>query len=527
MLTINPIKSYTPQLKKLSNNSITSPNFRGEKENKSEYYYQPITLSNTSDITKRPPLRESTLNKLDKIYDDYKQTLNETSLEDIENTITNIENTTNYSRKEILSAMQKATQFGNMKSLQTIGKKLEENNAAPYFERNQNLSLNPVLNYFYELKKIYPIKQQDYNAIILDNNKLEQLEKTKNHNEYKDKNTKFFILSGFNNGITFMNREKNLEETTRYFLENPNTDKETFERAKKLGIEPILITNQNPATTETIYKQLKPEQMSRKQLDALIDANVMERFDNIPKQVEAKEQIATYLDKNLEIYTPERMSKLCKTIHSNIESHLKQQGKSMDDVIYYIPYSHKSYSVVNYMYQQVNNIPPEKFITPNNITPSLQNKTFVVLDDCAVSGSSLIEAGNMIKRGMNKNVDVIYAPMYTSRTVEERKNEFTKNDTLLTLDSKSTDWNDDEYIKIHKLVGYPPFGFRYDCIIFPYMCPDNNSEFAANIGLLHSITPLNSLEPLHTISYSIKSISEEGMNISKLAKKLLKDEEKC
>lgn len=140
----------------------------------------------------RPVTTQKMQAHLDSIYNNYQKSLNEISKEDIKKAVNNIEKSTNYSRKEILCAMQQATQFGNIKSINTIIKALNDNNillSECDFSNNEqtfydpNFGLNRALKYLINKKKMRDLQDLEFKRIkfgvFLDSKTLEKLEQGK------------------------------------------------------------------------------------------------------------------------------------------------------------------------------------------------------------------------------------------------------------------------------------------------------------------------------------------------------------
>lgn len=116
------------------NNSTSSPiNFGA---------YHNIQISEVKNLTtKHIPFRESSLKQFEKVYTDYHDSLNEVSIEDIKKAVNNIEKTTDYPKEKILSTMQQATQFANIRSLNTVIETLKNNDIMEVGKTNQT---NPL-----------------------------------------------------------------------------------------------------------------------------------------------------------------------------------------------------------------------------------------------------------------------------------------------------------------------------------------------------------------------------------------------
>jgi len=553
-----------PTLQQNKNPRTTSPNFNGYFDWLKNYDKDACLNDKiiTPSTLQRPGVRTSTAKHLDKVYNNYKDSLQEIRIEDINNAINHIKTSTNYTENEILTTMQQITQFGNINSLKTIEKTFKKENIGDiiHFDiidsREDNFGLNTSLDYLITEKNIINMQSPaelgyKHNiAIFLDDNKLQQLEKLKNENHdvftgvTMNPRARYFILSGFNNGINFLNRNKNLEKTTRKLLEQKNIDEEIIQRANQLGLNPIIIKNTNKPTIENIYKQLQPEQISKQELDAIIDATLIYRIEDPKDRIEFKEPVTQYLEDNLLVYTPESMAKSLVSMNHKINKIAQKYNKTDKDIVYIIPNYTKSYSLINHQYQLVNNIEKNKFIPLSKIekqlkNKQLQNKLFVILDDCSISGSSLkhkLLALYYNKDTLNKNnCNIIVAPIYATEESMKTINKLityknrSNNDVLIYDKIRNITWDKNINIldkhKLNKILGVTCFEDgqkEKPCVIFPYMAPDNNTEFAANIAAFHNISYRNGHSNSDNKMISnIKSYTKDCENISDIANKLL------
>lgn len=536
----------------ISNNQLTksATNFKGI------WWTRPQNIANTQKINKIIPFRESALAQFDKVYTNYHNSLNEVSIEDIKNAVTNIEKTTDYPREKILSTMQQATQFANLRSLDLVIKKLKKNdilNVGAIMHQNyltENMfGLNRSLNYLITQKQMGSLHGED-NAVFLDKNKIEQIKncndclKELKHNNYK--NIKFFVLSGFEDGINFLNRNKNLEETTRKLLTQKDIDENILKETKALGIEPIIIKNEQEPTIENIYNQMRPEQMSKKELNATIDATLFDRISEQDKRCDVKSDVIQHLDNALMVFTPESIAKNLSEIHKNIIDFNKAQGKQKEDILYILPTEKKSYNLITHQYQLVNDIPQNRisdFIDLNLRSKDSQNKTFVILDDNTISGESLTESLMDLykyKSSLEKhNNNIIIAPIFSTEEGINAINKYINNnnrqskDILITNQKQHKAWNANikDENSLNLALGSTFYDFynpypKKPCLIFPYMAPDNNSEFAANIALLHNVNYrlTGATRGFHTDC--IKSYSRDCTYIADSIKEILNSDSK-
>ncbi len=559
-ITQSQKRFYNKQKITVKNSQIESPAQKYSQSNNVAFQGHllspKISTSNTTSI-KRIPTRESAKKILDKTYSTYHQNLEETSTETISNIIKQIKSE-GIPQKTILTTMQQATQFASIKSIKTIIKRLNKDNIGligdisntnqPEFVKN-NFGLNMTLHYLIQKKKMGDLSGKN-NAIFLDKNKLTQLKENsiKNpsdiENLIKNPQNKFYILSGFDNGINFLNRNKNLSENTVEIIANGNIDNDIINQAKELGIKPIVIKNTNKPTIENIYNQMRPEQMSQDELDAVIDASIINVFksSNTDIQSNVKTDTIKYLHNNLLVISPESMSSGFANMHNNIIKYNKTLDKSEKDLLFCIPDSEKSYGLINHQYQLTNNIDKNKFIdiktVINNInSPKLKNKTIVFLDDCAISGNSMTDNFLPFAEKMDsvnkQNINFIYAPLLiTTKGTNKIQDILNKNnrnkDKILFEKQINNNWEKDieNSTLLSHVLGKTAFGSQWQynekpCVIFPYMAPDNNCSFAANIALLHDIN--HNECKTNDYMHRIKSASMNTFFISKLSKEILEE----
>lgn len=333
-----------------------------------------------------------------------------------------------------------------------------------------------------------------------------------------------------------------MKDKTLELISKDKLDSNILSQAKDLGIKPIVIKNKNEATTKNIYEQMRPEQMSQEELNAVVDASIIHKYKYPDVQSKVKTDTIKYLDNNLLVITPEAMSKGFADMHKNLLEHNKSLGKTEKDLLFCIPDSEKSYGLINHQYQLTNNIDQKQFTDIETIlmkidSPKLKNKTIVFLDDCAMSGNSMSDNFFPFKERLthvnNQNINFVYAPLVTTQKGTNKIQEFIlqnnrKNDKILYEKQINNNWEKDieNPTLLSHVLGKTAFGYQWQynekpCVIFPYMAPDNNCNFAANIALLHDINH----NKCNTNEYllRIKSGCLDTYMISNLSKKLLEE----
>lgn len=539
-------------------------NFKSTKENAVTIPLKPRPIIDNS----RPIMTAQMRAHLDKIYHNYETSLHEISKLDIARAVKNIEQTTNYSRGEILKAMQQATQFGNFNSIKIISKALKDNHVGTIELKStenekifnaQNFGLNRAMHYLINKKGMGDLyNEEDFNfALFLDTNSIrnvkpevkkstiENLKLKRYAKPPETPATKYFILSGFDKGINFLDRSKDLETVTLEFLKDKDTDKELKYKLKKLGKQPIVIKNENPQTIDGIYNQLKPEKMSEKELNATIDAALLTVFPfSQYLRNNAKDDVLQYVDNSLIVFTPETISKNLTQIHNQILEFNTERGREPKDILYCITDTEKSFDLVNYQMQHQHKIPSNQFIYFNELLhdmekPYINNKTIVFLDDCSISGASLADT-YLVLDDLEFNYeipdsDIVFAPIYITKNAHKNIQETmeklhrTHKDKIIYGTKETKSWSDNikDLQQLNQVIGRKIFSISKDsskpCIIYPYMAPDNNCEFAASLAILHDIThnePMNSCDR-KTYLKRIQSYSNISELIHILTRKLL------
>ena len=499
--------------------------------------------------TKPTKFLKQTLDLVDEIYDNYEKSLMEVPLEEISQTAEELTEETGKSKKEVLNAMSSVTQWSGISSLNKIGDVLKKNHIGtigdwkhnietfPYTEAfeefiDNDKGLHSTLNYLLNKKRINPLDEGEKNiAIFLDKSKISQLEELKNKDENSfdyircHPNIKYFFLSGWDNGVTFLDRTKSIKDSAKSALIFNNIDNPLIRRINNLGIAPIVISNKCESGEKEIQEHISPLKMSKNELLTLLDANSQERVSGERNLLVAKDITANYLKENLDVYTPERMSYTLKDIYPQIVNMAKNMGKTEEDIVYIIPDLDKSYGYVNYSYQKINKIPDKYFMTQKDAEADssyLKNKLAVVLDDCSLTGNSIcsVSIGDSLMYAL-KNTDRVL--FYCVNGTQKAKNNFCceispqradlifyKEDALQDMTKKYS--KEDIHILIGEF-GYHDGGYAK---VFPYMSPDNNSELGSNIALLHNVNYRKDTKKYHQVIYS--AIKTPSVKITKIAK---------
>lgn len=519
-------------------NSVSVHSHNNIKSARASEIKQPSFTGNIS----RAPFSPVTLETIESVYRDYKKSLGETTLSDIKSTALNLSQEMQIPKKEVLKAMQLVTQFSNVRSLKVVSDEISKHYVGSLGDKemclqfhafgsgltreNQHIfyketGINSSFSYVFDRKRLAPIdyKKEGKLGVILDEEKISHLETIKKtqpeefERVVNSDKLKYFYISGWDTGIPVVDRTKSLEDKARELLlkskeENKPMEKvldaPLLDRIKKLGLKPTIIRNENPATELNVYNQMKPQQISKMHLTNVIEANTLHRLSESSRVTDIKkanvnDAATNYLRDTLCVYTPEKMSADLKQIHKKIMDYAELQGK---DVLYVRPKTTlKSTDYVHYSYKKINNVDPDKFVSihslkdyskdcPDKPPISPENTLLVFLDDCAISGDSISEIRGSILQvaGISKKYSLLFANLKgTDEAVKEFHRRRRRNPAeLIILDKiNQKSVKDNEFLK--SIVGAPAYSKDAASIVFPYMSPDNNSELASNIALMHNL----------------------------------------
>lgn len=481
----------------------------------------------------RAPFFPETINLVEDVFNDYKNSLNDVSFGEVRDTALEVAQETQTPKKEVLNAMQLLTQFSNVKSLFKVSEALKKENLSFFGNNAQELcyscidygfsrkniervcsetGIHKSLEYVLDKKMIAPFefKPGPNIGLILDEEKISQLELVKQSQPkefsrlIKDKSMKFFYISGWENGISIVDRTKNLAEKTKELLSiakeknlppEKAIDYPYLDRIKELGIKPIVIKNENPSTEISVYNQMRPERMPNvNTLFNIIESNTMDKAESTNISIRAifNHLSAEYLKNTLSVYTPKKMSKDLKTMHSKINDYAANIDK---EPLYIIPNkSVKSSHFINYCYKKINNIDSSKFIYTDQLNNYFNSKNvdadktiLVFLDDCALSGNSMrdiLSFDSDFKSVPNK-VPILFANLkYSDEAFKNFSNPSSRNVDIIYLDKIHSKKIIDS--PLEDIIGKPQYRENAYSLVLPYMAPDNNSQLATNIALLHN-----------------------------------------
>lgn len=217
---------------------------------------------------------------------------------------------------------------------------------------------------------------------------------------------------------------------------------------------------------------------------------------NTTTKAEAKELLTKYLESNFEIYSYDRIKNILKNFSRQIE-------KTGGNTIIYVPDQNKSYGIISALYKQSN--PNAKIVVGwknlQNYTAQNPKTNIAILDDCLVSGNSAESIYNSIQTGCkNINQVDIYVCAAYQKGVNYLKSKTPNLNIHYDGKAKKTLEETDFFKNLIIMVGGKPKRVKQDflktllrcqdtsqgysagtAIMFPYMSPNNNSLFSANM----------------------------------------------
>lgn len=491
---------------------------------------------NSGDIFVKRPANITEL--LSSIETKIKKQLRAYTPEQLDDTIINVlKEVPNTNEEQVLTVMQRLTQWANYGCLPVIGNNIVALNAK-YITNNTNL--NRVFNYLQTSKKLIDLDRLSDSVVTF------VTEGDLSNILSKRQEAKTFInLEGFDAGVNIFTDDNKLQEctiNTLFKIHNLLREKqdknfhnglsyvlnnEIITKMSRLGHNVQTLQINNPPTKESILSQMSPigpksPEDIRLTLEKI--AKYYIREDN-SKYSELLTNIADYFDLKLNIFSKQRLIENLQLLKIKIDKFLKEKNIP-DEVTYYvIPNElgeNKSFGLLTEMFARNNNIPPEKIIRVDNMTDLNflpEKSTFIIIDDFVGTGDSMSNVGDYMfdRFQLKKDRHILFCPVTAyeegidhinaSIEVAQRKD----YDFLITLDENIQKLPHDKrnirldnyflYDDIGKEVfGYEGYKNEYNsfsgCIVFPYMTPDNNSDLASMITHLF-FTNSNAIKQKH------------------------------
>ena len=161
---------------------------------------------------------------IDNIYGKWEKNLCLFTEKDLKKAVINIfKEVPDTNPQEILTVMQKLTQFSNYTSLKPLAEKLTEEKIISFVPDGE---LSKTFSYFHKFKKLFNLKDDNdgYFAYLITKNDIKNPERLKhlhsqiNDERFSELNIKFINLEGWSDGVNLLGDDKKLEERTKKVL---------------------------------------------------------------------------------------------------------------------------------------------------------------------------------------------------------------------------------------------------------------------------------------------------------------------
>ena len=379
-------------------------------------------------------------------------------------------------------------------------------------------------------------------ALILDKNSIKLFQKIKSAEPDAFKrdflNNEMFVpvyIDNFENSYNFLNQGKSFEQEVFNFTERYRTLKgehpefshqklldilfnsQNLKAIKELGFTPL---HMQPKHTEnidsqTIAQNLRPVMPTKEQFIDFVQTFAKHSRNVEPELME--NILLDYLNKNLAVYSPASLSQKLKILHKKIIQSVKEKGYPTKNIYYTVLNPNKSFGLIAYQFQNVNNIPDDKIIywkgSSYNARTDLklpEKSTIVILDDCFISGNTIMyemfnyqaEASNI--KTQRDDTNILFASVLSTNAAQNRikKNiqyaSREKADDFVNVDTQKINWPEDlkQYYanELLKLIRFDKHILATTAIVFPYMGSDTNApglhdlfaQFVPNRNYLHN-----------------------------------------
>lgn len=379
-------------------------------------------------------------------------------------------------------------------------------------------------------------------ALILDKNSIKLFQKIKSAEPDAFKrdflNNEMFVpvyIDNFENSYNFLNQGKSFEQEVFNFTEKYRTLKgehpefshqklldvlfnsQNLKAIKELGFTPL---HMQPKHTEnidsqTIAQNLRPVMPTKEQFIDFVQTFAKHSRNVEPELME--NILLDYLNKNLAVYSPASLSQKLKILHKKIIQSVKEKGYPTKNIYYTVLNPNKSFGLIAYQFQNVNNIPDDKIIywkgSSYNARTDLklpEKSTIVILDDCFISGNTIMyemfnyqaEASNI--KTQRDDTNILFASVLSTNAAQNRikKNiqyaSREKADDFVNVDTQKINWPEDlkqDYAnELLKLIRFDKHILATTAIVFPYMGSDTNApglhglfaQFVPNRNYLHN-----------------------------------------
>ena len=437
--------------------------------------------------------------------------------DDISDIASRLSKETGMSEDEIYGVMGRITQFASYSQLNVLGEALRQNGVSAFYS-GSGVSANTALRYVQHNKGQFGLVEHgNTQAFVLDEVGVKYLESldgiTRENFIAEVKNGKIVLvnLDGTNLRIgdnyysnTILDGSQNIESLTRGVIKEIQSGKSIDEVvngdlsakvAAILGLDENTIINiktgNNEANADAVAAQIRPNYPTAKEIEIIIDEYIKTALPKGEDPAQAKAVLAKYLDHMLDVNSSEKLSTTLQSKYTEIQSKVKEMGKTMDDVYFVYATKGKSFELVDYMFMKINGIDSSRFIYSNGLnTPFPKDSVMVVLDDVVGGGATMLGQEFKYYQAIDTTNNILFSPITCSANgktnITEKIDEFKRigtdyllvDDKVFDIKAFSDKLSRDDRTLLYKLLGSQGVGSTYLCTAFPYMSPDNNSGFS-------------------------------------------------
>lgn len=488
--------------------------------------YKRITVKLDDDVTpiarKKSDIHIESL--VDNIYDTINTKLHIFSSKDLDNTINKVQDKCpEATEQEVLTTIQKLTQFSSYNAIKPMAEQLRNQGITEFGNIGESYK---YFNYFHKRRELFSLNNSENKklGVILTKNDISNEVLIKKLKQNKDnpvlKNIIFINLEGFSDGINLFSDNNKLTQLTSKTLTEAKkiqekNNKVTFDECvsqtlnksietplKQLGLNVYTVKFDNPATKASILDQMKPIMPNKDSITTTIESIAENYSANSNANAELSKSLAKYYNTNVNVYSKQSIIEDLKKINTKVHSYMEENNLPKEN-LYLIENEleePKSYDIINKMYKDLFEIPQEKTIKLSEIADINgypENSTFLILDDIAGTGQSMVEVGEYYRIApyISKKQHVLFAPISSTEegvnfinkhiTDSSREN----NDCVITLNENKAKNKHHKDILNNKLlheakaddITNPGHGEQALCTAFPYMAPDNNAYISANL----------------------------------------------
>lgn len=486
--------------------------------------YKRITVKLDDDVNAFAGLKKQTTigSIVDKLYSKMIKQMNIYSKQNLEADIAKISKAVpDATPAEILTTIQKITQFANYQSLSDMAQQLTRYEITAFDSVGE---LYKYFEYFHESKGLFNLsKSEERLGCIVTLNDLKNentLQKIKERVAAND--LTLINLEGFSDGVNLFEDDRILPsravnvlkkakkvqsrypdadfaECVSFVLNNP-----VESRLKELGLSAIRVSIENPATETGVLKQLQPILPSKERIKTTIEAIADDSSITNKSYKQLSNSIAEYFDSNIHVYSKQSMIKTLEKLNNKIDDYLQSHNIPKEH-LYLLQHrmrTVKSFDILVKMYKDMFSFPESRIVhvcDVQDLNKYPKNSAFVIIDDIVGSGDSMIGTADYCTSAKKLNNDkfIIFAPITATKSGLDAINKYiekhlrTKNDTVICLDENVLEKIDDNkifknwYMNFKNWIFYSKIndkGFKGQAlnVSFPYMAPDNNSFISAN-----------------------------------------------